>query len=514
MQATQTKTAEQIVSAALASTGSTWIRKQDLLAYMKCRNISKDIINAAIVIGKVVHYVNEKGDSFLTTSYFNAMEDLIAKNVMRLQYGTPCQKVEEQIIRSLVTEFEENENEGRKLHEHQVDGVIMVVNNNFSVLTGGPGTGKTTVLSAITYVLRKLNREIQIVFTAPTGKAARRISESTGEKASTLHKKLGLGYQDTEGEKFYEDVLFIDESSMNDTSLTATLSKAMMNGRKVVFIGDVNQLPSVGNGAVLRDLIASKVVPVTMLTHTFRQDNSSCLYANICNVRDGKAEFKEGKDFHPIVLNDNCPDQEAMKLLQDTYAKEIAKYGRENVVVLLPYRKKGICSNALNNRLQRIANSERSGYRHYCKADDNTLFFMKHDLVMQLSNREECANGDVGEILDVSPKGILVNFNDKEVLYSLGDLDQLCLAYAMTVHKSQGSEYKSVIVCMLNCHAAMLTRNLLYTGITRAKKECTVIYQQNALTTAVATIAEASRITMLKQKLQACYLQFKAVYGV
>ena len=227
-----------------------------------------------------------------------------------------------------------------KLHEHQVDGVIMVVNNNFSVLTGGPGTGKTTVLSAITYVLRKLNDKVKIVFTAPTGKAARRISESTGENASTLHKKLGIGYQETEGEPFYEDVLFIDESSMNDTSLTATLSKAMMNGRKIVFIGDVNQLPSVGNGAVLRDLIASNVVPVTMLTHTFRQDNSSCLYANICNVREGKPVFKDGKDFHPMLLDENCTEQEAMKTLQNIYAKEIEKYGKENVVVLLPYRKK------------------------------------------------------------------------------------------------------------------------------------------------------------------------------
>ena len=280
-----------------------------------------------------------------------------------------------------------------------------------------------------------------------------------------------------------------------------------------VFIGDVNQLPSVGNGAVLRDLIASNVVPVTMLTHTFRQDNSSCLYANICNVREGKPVFKDGKDFHPMLLDENCTEQEAMKTLQNIYAKEIEKYGKENVVVLLPYRKKGICSNALNNRLQRIANSERSGYRHYCKADDNTLFFMKHDLVMQLSNRDECANGDVGEVLDVSPRGVLVNFNDKEVLYSLDDLDQLCLAYAMTVHKSQGSEYKSVIVCMMNCHTAMLTRNLLYTGITRAKKECTVVYQQKAFTTAVATIAEASRITMLKEKLRTCYMQYKAVCG-
>ena len=163
----QTKNAEQIVTAALAATGSTWIKKADLLSYMAARNISKEIINAAIVINKIVHFIDENGESFLTTSYFNAMEDQIAKNVMRLLYGSPCQKVDESLIRSLVSEFEETVNEGRKLHEHQVDGVIMVVNNNFSVLTGGPGTGKTTVLSAITYVLRKLNDKVKIVFTIP-----------------------------------------------------------------------------------------------------------------------------------------------------------------------------------------------------------------------------------------------------------------------------------------------------------------------------------------------------------
>ena len=509
-----TLTAESLISDALMSTGSTWIKKEDLLSYMVRRHFPKQEMNSAITAGKIIHYVDSKNQSYLTTSYINRMENMIAANIMRLMYVSYCKKISESYIRSLVAEFEINCNHGRHLHEHQVDGVIMVVNNNFSVLTGGPGTGKTTVLSAIAYVLRRLNAGVKIVYTAPTGKAARRISESTGEKASTLHKKLGLGYKATKPTAFFEDVLFIDESSMNDTSLTSKLSGAMMNGRKVVFIGDVDQLPSVGLGAVLRDLIASNVVPVTMLTHTFRQDNNSTLFANICNIRNGIPSFKEGPDFHPLCMNASCTDQDIIQKILSVYQKEVAKYGREDVVVLVPFRKKRICSNYLNNHLQRLANKPTGGcYVYNNILESNRIYFQKNDLVMQLLNREECANGEVGTVTEVSQKGVAVDFNGTLVSYPPDQLDQLSLAYSMTVHKSQGSEYKSVIICMVNSHASMLTRNLLYTGVTRAKKECTVIYQEDALKKASATIAESSRITMLQEKLRILNEKYKAVYG-
>ena len=507
--------AEKIVDRALRRTGSTWITEHDLIAEMKKSNTGtmNDIIYG-IKDRFLVSYKLNNGETAYSTSHFNVAENDVAINVMRLQFVIASKKYPDWLINKILDEFEAEKNQGRKLHYHQRDAVRMVCNNNFSVLTGGPGTGKTTVLSAITYCLRNLNPRVKIVFTAPTGKAARRISESTKERASTINKKLGIGYNISEAETFYEDALFIDESSMTDIELMATLVKAIPDGRKVVLVGDVHQLPSVGPGAVLRDLIASGVVPVTMLTHTFRQDNSSTLYTNICNIREGKPEFISGDDFHPVLLPPGKQTDAAVKHIKDAYLMEVAKYGADQVVILVPYRKKGMCSNTLNNYLQRLVNKNRSGYRYHNQLDNNTLFFMQDDLVMQLENRDECANGDVGTVVSVSSSGVVVQYSDGKVSYSPSELNQLALAYVMTIHKSQGSEYKSVIMCFLNEHDVMLQRNLLYTGITRAKEECTVIYQQEALNKACATIADANRLTMLKEKLQEIRAQYKVVYGI
>ena len=376
---------------------------------------------------------------------------------MRLQFVIPSAKYDEAVIDQLIDEFEEQKNNGRKLHYHQRDAVKMVCNNNFSVLTGGPGTGKTTVLSAITYCLRALDQRIKIVFTAPTGKAARRITESTGEHSSTVHKKLGIGYNSDLSSVFYEDVMFIDESSMNDTELSSILMRSIPDGRKVVFVGDVDQLPSVEPGAVLRDLIASNTVPVTMLSHTFRHDNSSKLFANICNIRNGIPQFIDGEDFHSILLPPGKGQEKlATQQILSAYLKAIKKYGIDKVVVLVPYRKKKLCSNSLNNQLQQIANPGKCGYQYTNQSDRNVLFFKKNDFVMQLVNRDECANGDVGQVISSSAAGIKVKYTDATVSYTPDDLGQLALAYSMTIHKSQGSEYQCVIMCFLEEHKIML----------------------------------------------------------
>lgn len=508
--------AEKIVDRALRNTGSTWITQEDLEKEMARSNTGtmNDIIYG-VKDKFLVSFKMGNGMTAYSTKHFHNAENTIAENVMRLQFVIPSAKYDEAVIDQLIDEFEEQKNNGRKLHYHQRDAVKMVCNNNFSVLTGGPGTGKTTVLSAITYCLRALDQRIKIVFTAPTGKAARRITESTGEHSSTVHKKLGIGYNSDLSSVFYEDIMFIDESSMNDTELSSILMRSIPDGRKVVFVGDVDQLPSVGPGAVLRDLIASNTVPVTMLTHTFRQDNSSKLFANICNIRKGIPEFLDGEDFHSILLPPGKgQEKSATQKILAAYQKAIQKYGAEHVVVLVPYRKNGLCSNALNNQLQRIANSQSCGYRYHNQAENNTLFFKQGDFVMQLVNREACANGDVGQVVECSATGLKVKYVDATVTYAPADLDQLALAYSMTIHKSQGSEYPCVIMCFLDDHEAMLQRNLIYTGITRAKKECIVIYQQKALEKACKTIADANRFTLLKEKLQDLRAQYRMIYGI
>ena len=443
---------------------------------------------------------------YVTLSQVNALEDEIAYSALRLLYCgvNRFASLKDEVIDQLIDKFENEVNEGRKLHIHQRDAVKMVVRKNFSILTGGPGTGKTTVLSCITFVLRQLQKEQQIIFTAPTGKAARRIKESTGEFASTTCKEFGITPEEKSAYEFEGNVLFVDESSMNDNETLSLILSAVKEGKKVCLVGDVNQLPSVGIGACLRDLIESKVVPVTMLTHTFRQDNSSKLFANISNIREGSAEIVDGDDYHSYRLPDNLPNEEieahTIEIIREIYREQINKYGAENVVVLVPFRQRNLCSVSVNKWVQRIANKKPAGYRHVFEDGHNETFCVD-DYVMQLENRMECANGDVGQIVAVSEKGIDVKYIDCTVHYELDELDQLALAYAMTIHKSQGSEYPCVIMCLLDEHSLMLSRNLLYTGVTRAKKECHLVYQKKAYETAVSTIADANRITMLKEKL-------------
>ena len=508
--------AEKIVVQAIEKTGSTWITQEDLEKEMARSNTGtmNDIIYG-VKDKFLVSFKMGNGMTAYSTRHFHEAENKIAENVMRLQFVIPSKKYDNEVIDQLIDEFEEKKNSGHKLHYHQRDAVKMVCNNNFSVLTGGPGTGKTTVLSAITYCLRALDQRIKIIFTAPTGKAARRITESTGEHASTVHKKLNIGNNSNLSSVFYEDAMFIDESSMNDIELSNILMKSIPDGRKIVFVGDVDQLPSVGPGAVLRDLIASNTVPVTMLTHTFRQDNNSKLFANICNIRNGIPQFIDGEDFHSILLPPGKGQEKlATQQILSAYQKAIKKYGIDKVVVLVPYRKKKLCSNSLNNQLQQIANPGKCGYQYTNQSDRNVLFFKKNDFVMQLVNRDECANGDVGQVISSSAAGIKVKYTDATVSYTPDDLGQLALAYSMTIHKSQGSEYQCVIMCFLEEHKIMLQRNLIYTGITRAKKECIVIYQQKALEKACKTIADANRFTLLKEKLQDLRAQYRMIYGI
>ena len=500
---------EKVLEKCLISTGSTWTTPEILSRYLKDKEGHVNDIMNQVGKGNIICYKD-----FISLKKYAEWENEIVKNLMRIQFVKPSKKVPEKIIKEILKRFEVEENEGRKLHFNQINAVCMVVNHNISVLTGGPGTGKTTVLSAISYVLRSLHEEIKISFTAPTGKAARRVAESTGEMACTLHKQLGISFSCTKPRKFVLDALFIDEASMNDTELSAKLFSAVLDGRKVVFVGDMDQLPSVGPGAVLRDMIESSVIPVTMLTHTFRQDNDSVYYKNICNIRNGIPEFVNGDDFHTFLLPEGDREEDATKLLCEEIQKYVEKYGKENVVALIPYRKNGMCSNKVNNLLQKILNPEKCSFSYTNKADKNHILFKKGDFVMQLENRKECANGDVGQISEVSKEGVTVEFLDTAVHYSVENMSQLALAYAMTIHKCQGSEYNAVVMVLLDNHKKMLNRNLLYTGITRGKKECSVIYQMDALKEALKTKAESTRITMLVPKLREIRAQYKMVYGL
>lgn len=448
-------------------------------------------------------------DTFYCTPYLATCENEIAKNVMRLML-TPHKVYSDKVLDSLINDGEILFNQ--KLHFQQRNAVKMACNNMFSILTGGPGTGKTTVMKMMVYVMRRLMDNPQICITAPTGKASHRIMENTGECAFTLHKKLAISKKKKDPDFFDGDILFVDEASMIDTELASKLFIALRTGKRLIFAGDIDQLPSVGPGCVLRDLIRSKVVPVTMLTHTFRQDSESGLMTNIINIREGNLNLVNADDFVLKFVDGRTNFQIEQEVLS-LYLDEVKKYGKDGVVVLIPYRRTKICSNRISEVIQQVINPG-NGYV-YESQQNGTISFKKGDIVMQLENRDECSNGDVGEIIEVSKYGdLVVQYEDGIVQYGEDELEQLSLAYSMTIHKAQGSEYDSVILVILDQHANMLERNLIYTGVTRAKKTCNIVCQSNALKKSIQTVSAMERKTYLTEKLIYVRENYKLQYAV
>ena len=448
------------------------------------------------------------GNTFVTLPYYSEMEYWVAKEVFK-RVNKPVKKVAKETIQMLIKQFEANESKKLgiefKLAPEQVQAVILLVNVNFGILTGGPGTGKTSVLKALIYVIQHIDPSGIIEFTAPTGKAARRITESTGFPATTIQKKIGdRGEEEQESFKpIYADYLITDEVSMLDLPTFFKAIFSLGNNVRWYLVGDVDQLPSVGVGCVLRDLIDSNIVPVAALIKTFRQDNSSVLFENIQNIRSGLfIPLLEGPDFHRIPTEEN--------VLENTinqYMAGIEKYGLEQTVVLTPYRKAGtICSEKLNAILQKKLNPL-DGNKHYVRAkitrDERELkmLFIVGDPVIQLVNVEKVANGDVGKIINISGKKITVQYVDCIVDYYPDTYNQLDLAYALSIHKSQGSEYKLVILPFLE-ENTNLDRNMIYTGVTRAKKECIVIGKDKVIMDACKLQSAWKRDTALCEELQ------------
>ena len=393
-----------------------------------------------------------------------------------------------------------------KLAPEQREAVKMALSSGLSIVTGGPGTGKTLIQKAILDIYRRNNPGKEICCCAPTGRAARRMEQSTGYPAFTVHKALGIMAGDDgeygAPEMLDADLVLVDEVSMLDIYLAGHLFDALKYGCQVVLIGDADQLPSVGPGAVLKELIASGMIPVARLDRVYRQSAGSRTAANARLIRHGSVGLEYGSDFEFI---DSVSITESAQTIAELYLQEIGRYGVDNVALLSPFRQKtetGV--NALNEALRDKVNPPAEGKAEVTKG---SRMFRVGDKVMQNRNHEDISNGDIGYIAGIYRSGdectVCVDFGDGRVAdYDASDLDMLDLGYALTIHKSQGSEYKSVIINLQCAHAVMLTRPLIYTAITRGKEKVTIVGERRALCIAIKRTDTDQRGTCLAKRLR------------
>jgi exodeoxyribonuclease V alpha subunit len=373
------------------------------------------------------------------------------------------------------------------------------------VLTGGPGTGKTTTTQGIIAAMEGMG--LKVLLAAPTGRAAKRMSEATGMDAKTIHRLLEFhpldGYRRNPDNPLDGDVLIVDECSMIDIILMYNLMKAIPAKMRFIMVGDIDQLPSVGAGNVLRDIIESDRIPVIRLTRIFRQAQTSQIVMGAHSINQGQfpdIRNRRNTDFKFIVETDK--DAVASKIVSLVKEEISATYGysASDIQVLTPMQRGEIGGANLNSALQAALNTS-----EVCLSRGGCSFKIG-DRVMQMRNdyKKGVFNGDLGyiESIDTEDRILKVNFDGYLVEYESSDLDEITLAYASTIHKSQGSEYPVVVMPVMMSHYIMLQRNLIYTGLTRAKKLCIMIGTKQALGCAIKNMAVLKRNTMLKDRLR------------
>lgn len=399
---------------------------------------------------------------------------------------------------------------GIEYDEVQVEAIREAVASKVMVLTGGPGTGKTTTTQGIIAALKSMG--LSILLAAPTGRAAKRMSEATGMEAKTIHRLLEYnpkdGYKRNDENPLEGDALIVDECSMIDIILMNNLMKALPADMRLVLVGDIDQLPSVGAGNVLRDIIDSEKIPVIRLTRIFRQAQASRIVMSAHAINKGQfPDISNGKqtDFFFMQMEETEQVAETIVNLVKERLPKAYKRPASDIQVLTPMQRGVVGATNLNTALQAVLNTSqlalnRSGYS-----------FRQGDRVMQLRNNydKDVFNGDLGyvEKVNLEDRTLQVDFDGKLVEYEVSELDELTLAYATTIHKAQGSEYPIVVMPVLMTHYVMLQRNLIYTGITRAKKICVLVGTKKTLSFAIRNMSVLKRNTKLKERLNPALAQ-------
>ncbi len=396
------------------------------------------------------------------------------------------------------------------LSESQRKAVETCLNNRIAIMTGGPGTGKTTTLRVILEIYRRKFPLQEILLAAPTGKASRRMSEQTGFPASTLHSALGIvtdeDIESMDTKELPADLIVVDEFSMVDMRLAFALFMRLRRDARLLIVGDPDQLPSVGPGNVLRELIRSERIPVAVLDTVFRQAENSRIYLNAYAVNHNDTHLLYGDDFSMFEVADA---EEAAALVMKYYFEEVNRLGIENVQILSPFRRRGaVAADTLNAEIRELVNPHR---KDVGELKCGTKLFREGDRIIQTKNQEKVSNGEVGVIESIrtdedGETTVVVRLCDGRVIdYTEDRMSDVDWSYCITIHKSQGAEFPTVIIPLLKEHYVMLRRNLLYTAISRAKSKVILIGQRQAVFTAIHRADVDKRNTVLADRITAYY---------
>lgn len=431
-----------------------------------------------------------------------AAEVGIAREVKRLKAAS-CNLREIQVTKALDWVQEKLK---ITLATNQKSAVANSLTDKLQIITGGPGTGKSTITNAILTITEKLTEKI--ILAAPTGRAAKRMTEITGKKASTIHSLLEFDFKTGRFKRNREfplecDLIIFDEASMIDTYLMYSLLKAVPDNSRVIFVGDINQLPSVGPGNVLKDMIHSKCIPVTQLTEIFRQAAGSRIITNAHLINKGvfpDISIQSDSDFYFLEA---LEPQDVLNNIVNLVSQRLPrKYGWDpinDIQVLAPMKRGEIGTENLNIVLQAALNPQEQALNYAGRK------YAVGDKVMQMRNdyKKEVFNGDIGRILeiDTSDQQVIIKFDEREVVYEFSDLDELMLSYAVSIHKFQGSECPCIVMPIHTSHFKLLHRNLLYTGVTRGKRLVVLVGTKKALAIAVKNDEVKRRYTGLHQAL-------------
>lgn len=397
----------------------------------------------------------------------------------------------------------------QKLAPSQRNAVKVCLSHPISIMTGGPGSGKTTTLRFILDIYKKEYPSNEILLAAPTGRASRRMAEQTGMSASTLHSALGLITDEesplNDTDLLPADLIVVDEFSMVDMRLAYILLERIKPGAQLLIVGDADQLPSVGAGNVLREMIRSEKVPTAVLDTIFRQASNSRIIVNAHAINHNDTHLQYGDDFQMLEVQ-NAED--AAQLVVKNYLQEVSQYGLENVQILSPFRKRGaVASNALNETIRDLVNP---ASKRKMELKCGSRVFRVGDRIMQTANRNGVSNGDVGLItgMEKADDEVFVDIrllDGRELRYSKDMMEDVEFSYCLTIHKSQGQEYPVIIVPLLKEHYIMLRRNLLYTAVTRAKAKVILIGQRQAVYIAIHKCDVGQRNTVLADRIVAYY---------